>query len=73
MIAASSASGGIMSELQVAHVQKTGMFSLFTDFENFSTFKPTEVQSASVEPMFDQLITWTHAMKTVREGALAAV
>ena len=64
---------GILSELQVAHVQKTGMFSLFTDFENFSTFKPTEQQAASVAPMFDQLISWSAAMKTVREGALAAV
>ncbi|PYI37409.1 NADPH-dependent FMN reductase [Arthrobacter psychrolactophilus] len=64
---------GILSELQVAHVQKTGMFSLFTDFENFSTFKPTEQQAASVAPMFDQLISWSTAMKTVREGALAAV
>lgn len=64
---------GILSELQVAHVQKTGMFSLFTDFENFSTFKPTEMQAASLAPMLDQLIPWTHAMKTVREDALAAV
>jgi hypothetical protein len=42
------------------------MFSMFTDFENFSTFKPTEMQAASVEPMFDQLIAWSKAMQTVR-------
>lgn len=59
---------GILSELQIAHVQKTGMFSLFTDFENFSTFAPTELQAASVEPMFDQLITWTRALEAVRKG-----
>lgn len=63
---------GILSELQVAHVQKQGMFSLFTDFENFSTFKPTELQAQSVEPMFDQLLVWTKAMEQVRSGALAA-
>lgn len=57
---------GILSELQIAHVQKQGMFSLFTDFENFSTFKPTELQAASVEPMFDQLIVWGAAMRSVR-------
>ncbi len=62
---------GILSELQIAHVQKQGMFSLFTDFENFSTFKPTELQAASVEPMFDQLISWTEAMQTVRVGKVA--
>lgn len=61
---------GILSELQIAHVQKTGMFSLFTDFENFSTFAPTELQAASVEPMFDQLITWTRALEAVRKGEL---
>ncbi|MCR8670097.1 NADPH-dependent FMN reductase [Agrococcus sp. HG114] len=61
---------GILSELQVAHVQKTGMFSLFTDFENFSTFKPTELQAASVEPMLDQVVLWSKALEQVRNGAL---
>lgn len=61
---------GILSELQVAHVQKTGMFSLFTDFEDFATFKPTELQAASLAPMLDQLIPWTHAMISVRQGQL---
>lgn len=61
---------GILSELQIAHVQKTGMFSLFSDFENFSEFKPTEQASGSVHPMFDQLISWATAMKTVRAFAL---
>lgn len=63
----------ILSELQVAHVQKTGMFSLFTDFENFSTFKPTELQAASLAPMLDQLVPWTRALQSLREEALAAV
>lgn len=60
---------GILSELQVAHVQKTGLFSLFTDFENFSNFAPTEASAPSVQPMFAQLVSWTDAMKSVREGA----
>lgn len=63
---------GILSELQVAHVQKTGMFSLFTDFENFSTFAPTELSAATVVPMLDQLVVWARAMETVRDGALVA-
>lgn len=58
----------ILSELQVAHVQKHGMFSLFTDFKDFAEFQPTELQAASVDPMFDQLLSWTEAMKTVRQG-----
>ncbi|MFJ2619423.1 NADPH-dependent FMN reductase [Glutamicibacter sp. NPDC087344] len=60
---------GILSELQIAHVQKTGLFSLFTDFENFASFAPTEQSAASVRPMFEQLIAWTKAMELVRENA----
>lgn len=63
---------GALSELQIAHVQKTGMFSLFTDFVEFSTFDPTEQQAASVDPMLDQLTVWTRALNSVREGALAS-
>ena len=63
---------GMLSELQVAHVQKTGMFNLFTDFENFSTFKPTEISAKSVQPMLEQLVSWTRAMQTVRSGELAS-
>ncbi len=60
---------GILSELQIAHVQKTGLFSLFTDFENFANFVPTEQSAASVQPMFEQLVAWTKAMEVVRENA----
>jgi NAD(P)H-dependent FMN reductase len=61
---------GALSELQIAHVQKTVMFSLFTDFENFSTFKPTEQNAGTLSPMVDQVITWTRAMETVRSELL---
>jgi NAD(P)H-dependent FMN reductase len=63
---------GILSELQIAHVQKTGMFSLFTDFENFSVFKPSELQAASLAPVLDQLIPWTKALEVVRAEASVA-
>lgn len=62
---------GMLSELQVAHVQKTGLFSLFTDFENFTSFAPIEISATSVEPMFDQLTAWTTAMNSVRKPALS--
>lgn len=61
---------GILSEMQVAHVRNTVLMSLFTDFENFSIFTPTEPATAAVEPMLEQLITWTKAMESVRSGAL---
>lgn len=63
---------GILSELQVAHVQKAGMFSLFTDFENFAEFNPTELQAASLAPVLDQLVPWSIAMKSVRDAALVS-
>lgn len=56
---------GILSELQIAHVQKTGLFGLFTDFE-YPNFQPTEHGISSVDSMLDQLIPWTAAMETVR-------
>lgn len=58
----------IMSELQVAHVRQQVSFSLFTDFENFSVFKPNEeVHVPALNTMLDQLIAWTASMKMVRE------
>ncbi|MET1156714.1 NAD(P)H-dependent oxidoreductase [Arthrobacter sp.] len=62
----------ILSELQVAHVRNQVMFSLFTDFENFSDFKPTEQNAGTLAPMIDQLIPWTKAMESVRAAAVAA-
>jgi NAD(P)H-dependent FMN reductase len=62
---------GILSELQVAHVRNQVMFSLFTDFENFSEFRPTEQSAGTLAPMIDQLIVWTRAMEAVRAEQLA--
>lgn len=58
----------IMSEVQVAHVRQQVSFSLFTDFENFSIFKPNEeVHLPALNTMLDQLVAWTKAMKAVRQ------
>ncbi|WP_028266120.1 NADPH-dependent FMN reductase [Arthrobacter sp. MA-N2] len=62
---------GALSELQIAHVQRTVMFSLFTDFENFSDFKPTEQSAGTLAPMVDQLTIWARAMESVRDEQLA--
>jgi NAD(P)H-dependent FMN reductase len=61
----------IASELQIAHVRQQLSFSLFTDFENWSTFTPGPQYEAAADTMFDQLETWTAAMKSVRAGAYA--
>ena len=57
---------GIASELQIAHVRQQLSFSLFTDFENFSVFKPADLHDAAASTLFDQLEAWTVALKTVR-------
>src|SRR5437899_2508548 len=58
----------IMSELQVAHVRQQLSFSMFTDFENFSTFAPGPQHAESAVALFDQLESWAGALKTVREA-----
>jgi NAD(P)H-dependent FMN reductase len=56
----------IVGELQMADVRAQVMLSLYTDFENFSTFKPAAHQEAAVNAMLDQVIAWGGAMKTLR-------
>jgi NAD(P)H-dependent FMN reductase len=56
----------IMGELQVADVRAQVSLSLFTDFENFSVFKPADLHVDSVNNMLDQVITWSRALKTIR-------
>ncbi|AHM57223.1 putative reductase [Peptoclostridium acidaminophilum DSM 3953] len=57
----------IMGELQVADVRAQVMLSLFYDFDNFSIFKPHPRHEESINTMLDQLISWSEALKTIRE------
>ena len=57
---------GILGELLVADVRVHPALSLFTDFENYTNFKPAPVQADSVNQMLDQLIPWSKALKTIR-------
>ncbi len=57
----------VMSELQIAHVRNQVMFSLHTDFENFSDFKPHPRKKDSVTEMLDQVIAWGQALKSLRQ------
>jgi NAD(P)H-dependent FMN reductase len=60
----------IMGEMQVADVRAQVGLSLFTDFENFSVFKPAAQQEQSVNAMLDQVIAWGGALQTLREKQL---
>lgn len=57
----------VMGELQVADVRAQVGLSLFTDFENFSVFKPAPHHDKSVTAMLDQVIAWGGALKPLRQ------
>jgi len=57
----------IMGELLVADVRAQVALSLFTDFENFSTFKPAPMHEKSVNVMLDQVVAWGTALHTLRK------
>ena len=56
----------IMAEVMVADVRTQVLLSLFTDFENYSVFKPAAQHESSVNAMLDQVIAWGGALKTLR-------
>lgn len=59
----------VMAEVQVATVRNQVALSLFTDFENYTTFKPATYHQKSVDQMLDQLMAWGGALKTLREAS----
>jgi NAD(P)H-dependent FMN reductase len=54
-----------LAEVQMATVRNQILLSLYTDFENFSVFKPGPTKEQSVNEMLDQLIAWGGALKTL--------
>jgi NAD(P)H-dependent FMN reductase len=58
---------GIMGELMIADVRVHPTLSLFTDFENFTTFKPAELHLKNVNEMLDQVVAWGGALRTLRK------
>lgn len=59
---------GILGELLIADVRAHPTLSVFTDFENRSTFKPAELHGPVVDQMLNQLLKWSRALKTVRSN-----
>lgn len=56
----------IMASLMIADVRAQVTLSLSQDFEDFK-FKPQERHLKSMETLFDQVISWGTALKTVRD------
>jgi len=57
---------GISAELQIADIRQQLSFSLITDFENFSAFRPAAHHDQMANALFDQLEAWTGALKPLR-------
>ena len=62
----------VMGNLMVADVTKQVCFSLFTDFENMSVFRPDLRHEADLHAMLDQVIAWAGALRTLRPSPRAA-
>jgi NAD(P)H-dependent FMN reductase len=58
----------VLSNLQVAHVTSQVALSLFTDFENMSTFKPAEMHTGYLNTTLDQVESWSKALAAVRNA-----
>lgn len=58
---------GIMGEVQIADVRAQVFLSLTEDFENYSVFKPRAYHEKTLSVLFDQVVAWGTAMKTVRK------
>jgi NAD(P)H-dependent FMN reductase len=56
----------VLGELKVADVRAQVALSLFTDFENFTVFKPGPQQEKAVNAMLDDLIPWGQALRSMR-------
>ena len=56
----------VMGEVMVADVRAQVMLSLFTDFENYTVFKPSDRHEKTLNDVIDQVIIWGTALKAVR-------
>jgi len=56
-----------MAELQVATVRAQVALSLFTEFEKFSSFRPSGHQRQDLDATLDQIISWSDTLRTIRE------
>lgn len=59
----------VCAELQMATVRSQVALSLFTDFVNFSEFKPADIQLQPLDDTLSQTVAWSNALATVRAGS----
>ena len=56
------------AELQMADVRQQVTLSVFTEFENYSIFKPGDYNVPNLHLMIDQVIAWSVALAPLRAG-----
>jgi NAD(P)H-dependent FMN reductase len=57
----------VMGEIKIADVRAQVALSLYTDFENFTTFKPHEKHDKAVHAVADEVIAWGGALRSLRD------
>jgi NAD(P)H-dependent FMN reductase len=62
----------VAGELQMADVRQQVVLSMFTEFENFSAFKPGDHNLAALDVLLDQVVAWSAALAPLREPAAVA-
>ena len=58
----------VCGEIKLADVRTQVLLSLFTDFENYSQFKPAERHIVSLNTVLDEVAVWGTALKQMREA-----
>jgi hypothetical protein len=51
----------------IADVRTHVALSMFTDFENWSVFKPQAIHQNNLKTLFDQVNLWANALKPLRK------
>jgi NAD(P)H-dependent FMN reductase len=59
----------IAGELQMADVRSQVALSLYTDFENFSVFKPNDMHLGALITTLDQTVAWSKALAPLRAAS----
>lgn len=57
----------VFANLRLADVQSQVMLSMFTDFENWSAFKPDPRHEPELTGLLDEVIAWSGALKSLRK------
>ena len=57
----------ILTVPTVATVRTQPALSLFTDFENMTTFKPAPFHEETVQTMLNEVVAWSTGLKTIRK------